>query len=129
MTAVRTIITQRVHISNSLKSRPKASTTKRSARSMIPPLATYPRDSALARWYDTSMARLITATGSIMVWPGSVSARYQAMPPNSRVSVRRSDTESKKAPRCDEVPEALATAPSSASGIPASISSRKPTRR
>ena len=83
----------------------------------------------MARWYDTSMARLITATGSIMMCPGRVSARYQAMPPNSRASVSRSDTESKKAPRKDEVPDALATAPSRASGIPASISSRKPTRR
>ena len=50
------------------------------------------------------------------------------MPPKSSPSVRRSDTESKKAPRSDDLPEALATAPSSRSGMPVRINSRKPRR-
>ena len=40
----------------------------------------------------------------------------------------RSLTESKKAPRWLDVPEALATAPSSVSGIPVRMSSSTPTR-
>jgi hypothetical protein len=104
-------------------------TMNRSARSIRPPLASKPSDSALARWYETSMAAPMTATGSIMVRPGSVPARCQAMPPNRRASVRRSETESKKAPRFEAVPEAFATAPSRASGMPVRTRKRRPKRR
>ena len=92
-------------------------------------MASKPSDSAFARMYDTSMAAAMTATGSIMVLPGSVLAKCQAMPPNSRASVIRSETESKKAPRFEEVPEAFATAPSRASGIPVRTRNSRPNRR
>ena len=75
------------------------------------------------------MAAAMIATGSIMIRPGSLLARYQATPPNSIASVKRSETESKKAPRLEPVPLARATAPSRASGMPVSSRKRKPTRR
>ncbi len=72
------------------------------------------------------MAAAITATGSIMIRPGSLEARYQAIPEKSRASVTRSLTESKKAPLTEVVPEALATGPSSRSGMPLSTRKTKP---
>ena len=62
---------------------------------MMPPLASQPSDSALARWYEMNMARPMIATGNIMMRPGSVLARYHATPPKSIPSVSRSLTESK----------------------------------
>ena len=53
-------------------------------------------------------------------------ARYHATPPRSSMSVTRSATESKKAPRWLAVPDALARAPSSRSGSAASTTSRSP---
>src|SRR5674476_1145651 len=51
-------------------------------------------------------------------------ARYQATPPRISASDTRSVTESKNAPRVDEVPDALATGPSSRSWRPVRISRR-----
>ena len=59
--------------------------------------------------------------------PGREVARYHATPPRMRLSVTRSATESKNAPRVDSVPEAFATAPSSRSGRAAAASSTTPT--
>ena len=73
-----------------------------------------------------SIAAPITATGSIMILPGSFEARYQVIPQNKRMSVTLSLTESKKAPLMDEVPLALATAPSRASGNPVRIRKTNP---
>ena len=44
---------------------------------------------------DIDGAGDVMATGNIMMCPGSVDARYQATPPNSRASVKRSATESR----------------------------------
>src|SRR3954463_2354675 len=68
------------------------------------------------------------ASGSRAVWGLRVLARYQASPPRTSVSLTRSTTESKKAPRGDEVPEALATAPSSTSGTAEAASRHQPTK-
>src|SRR5438270_7010730 len=66
------------------------------------------------------------ASGSRATWALWVLARYQARPPSTNVSLTRSTTESKKAPRGDEVPDALATAPSSRSGIAEAASRAAP---
>ena len=101
----------------------------RSARSIRPPLAWRPSDSALARSYDTTAEAAMMAKGSIAMWALSVDARYQATPPRRSASVTRSITESKNAPRWLAWFEALASAPSSRSGSAASTTSSSPARR
>ena len=113
-------------ISTKLKASPAPSTMKRSARSMSPPLASRPSDSALARWYDTNKETAMSATGSMKIRPGSVVPRYQAAPANRRASHTRSLTESKKAPRTELVPDALAMGPSRASENPVRIKNTSP---
>src|SRR5688500_12487476 len=76
-----------------------------------------------------SMDSPSTARGSTDTRPSWVVARNQATPPSRRASERRSETESKNAPRGDAVPDALATAPSSRSGTAQSTSSRSPRSR
>jgi hypothetical protein len=49
--------------------------------------------------------------------------RYQLTPPITTASLTRSTTESKKAPRADAVPAALATGPSNRSCSPVKMSS------
>src|SRR5687768_3910706 len=71
----------------------------------------------------------IGSSGSSEPPPSDDAARCQATPPSSRASVTRSATESKKAPRGDAVPDALATAPSSRSGSAARTSRQNPTNR
>jgi hypothetical protein len=61
----------------------------RSARSMIPPLASRPSDSALARWYEMSPLAPSTAIGRIAMWEPSSEAKYHATPPNSSASPSR----------------------------------------
>jgi hypothetical protein len=88
----------------------------RSARSMMPPLAFNPRDSALARSYEMIELTDATARGTRAMCAECSSMKYQATPPKSSASVTRSMTESKKAPRWLEVFDALARAPSRRSG-------------
>ena len=88
----------------------------RSARSISPPLASSPNDSAFARWYEITELSAITANGSIDMCGESCDARYQATPPNNVASVTRSTTESKNAPRWLDEFDALASAPSNRSG-------------
>ena len=59
------------------------SSTIRSARSISPPLASSPSDSALARSYDTSDDAAMMAKGSSAMCGLSVDARYHATPPSS----------------------------------------------
>jgi hypothetical protein len=73
-------------------------------------------------------ADAMTANGSIAMCGDLVVAKYQATPPNSRASVKRSITESKNAPRWLEVLDALASAPSSRSGSAARMTSTSPRR-
>src|SRR5918998_3773666 len=69
-----------------------------------------------------------TASGRMAVCGLWVEARYQATPPRTRVSLTRSTTESKNAPRGDAVPDALATAPSSTSGTAEAARRHQPTK-
>src|SRR6202046_5735187 len=61
------------------------------------------------------------AMGSKARWPSPRFSRYQAHPNIRTASAMRSVTESKKAPRTDAVPAALATGPSNKAGMPALI--------
>ena len=101
----------------------------RSARSIRPPLAEMPSDSALARWYETSDVTARTANGRSTRWPGWADTRYQAIPPRISASATRSVTESKNAPRTDDVPEALATGPSSRSWRPVRMRNTRASRK
>ena len=102
VTSVSTSITQSTGMRTSNAS-PMPSSTIRSARSMNPPRAEKPRDSALARSYETSIEAASTArarTGA----PGLSDVRCQATPPSTRASDTRSTTESKNAPRGPALP-------------------------
>ena len=59
--------------------------------------------------------------GSSARWPSPRSSRYHAQPNMRTASATRSVTESKKAPRTDAVPAALATGPSNRSCMPVMI--------
>ena len=70
-----------------------------------------------------------TATGRTETRPCPVTIKYQVTPPNSKQSVILSATESKKAPRLDAWPAALATGPSRRSGNPEATIRTPPTNK
>ena len=63
--AVRTSITHRIGTRIDENRRPKQSRMIRSARSIRPPLASSPSDSAFARWYEMIDESAMIANGSI----------------------------------------------------------------
>src|SRR5204862_484523 len=81
---VSTTMTHRRGMSSPSNKSPSPSTPMRSARSMRPPRASKPSDSALARSYEISIDRAMTARGNMPMWPPSWSSRYHATPPSSR---------------------------------------------
>ena len=108
---VRASISHRIGTMRALNSRLAPRASMRSARSMSPPRAVKPSDSARARSYDTRLEAAMTARGSMAACPPSTEARYQAKPPSTTMSLTRSTTESKNAPRGDAVPGRLGHGP------------------